>query len=70
MDKAMGLQKGRSDMVLYFKGRAYHIELKTPDGVQSADQKKWQAVIIADGFDYVIIRSLQDFQHYINGIIK
>jgi hypothetical protein len=70
MDKGMGLQKGRADMVLYWKGSAYHIELKLPNGVQSPDQKKWQAVILLAGFEYTIIRSLEDFKDYTNGIIK
>ena len=69
MDKAMGLQKGRSDMVLYWNGTAYHIELKVAGGTQSKDQKKWQQAIKNAGFDYVIVRSLLDFMDYINGII-
>ena len=69
MDKAMGLQKGRADMVLYWKGSAYHIEFKLPNALQSKDQKKWQQTIKEAGFDYVIIRYLKHFQEYINGII-
>lgn len=69
MDKAMGLQKGRSDMVLYWNGSAYHIELKTETGSQMPDQKKWQSTISNAGFQYVIIRSKDEFINYINGII-
>lgn len=70
MDKSMGLQKGRSDMVLYFKGLAYHIELKVNGGTQSPDQKKWQSVIQNAGFRYYVINdSVQDFKDLINGII-
>lgn len=69
MDKSMGLQKGRADMVFYWQGSAYHIELKTLQGVQGSDQRKWEAAIKTAGFDYVIIRSLEKFKEYINGII-
>ena len=69
-DKAMGLQKGRADMVFYFNKKAYHIELKVNGGTQSQDQKKWQKVIEEAGFQYYIINdSLQDFKDFINGII-
>jgi hypothetical protein len=71
MDKGMGLQPGRSDMVFYFRGKAYHIELKVEGGKQGQDQKKWQECIERAGFSYIIIRdSIQDFQDYINGIIN
>ena len=69
MDKAMGLQPGRSDMVLYHQGRAYMIELKLPDGVQSKIQEKWEAVIKQAGFSYVVIRSLEEFKRYLQGIL-
>lgn len=69
MDKGMGLQPGRSDMVLYHDGTAYMIEFKLPDGVQSKEQKKWQSVIESAGFDYVIIRSFEKFQEYLQSIL-
>jgi hypothetical protein len=70
MDKAMGLQKGRSDMVFYFAGQSHHIELKVNGGSQSPDQKKWQKTIENAGFKYYVISdSLQDFQNLINGLI-
>lgn len=69
MDKGMGLQPGRSDMVLYHEGRAYMIELKLPDGVQSKEQKRWEGIIKDAGFDYVIIRSFETFQEYLQSIL-
>jgi hypothetical protein len=71
MDKSMGLQKGRADMVFYYAGKAYHIELKAEGGKKSKEQKKWQEVIENAGFTYVVIwDSLEAFQNYIKGIIK
>jgi len=69
MDKSMGLQKGRSDMVFYWNGSAYHIELKVAPNKQTPDQKKWQDKIEKAGFKYFIIYSIDEFKYFINGII-
>lgn len=69
-NKAMGLQPGRSDMVLYYKAMAYHIELKLSTGYQSKEQKEWEALLVSHGFYYSIARSLQEFQTLIKMIIK
>jgi len=60
-NKAIGLIKGRSDMVYYFNGKATMIELKNETGKQSKDQLLWQATIEKAGFTYLVMRSLQDF---------
>jgi hypothetical protein len=69
MDKSMGLQKGRSDMVFYYSGKAYHIELKVKPNKQTPDQKKWQLKIEKAGFKYFIVYSVDEFKDLINGII-
>lgn len=68
-NKSLGLQAGRSDMVLYYQGKAVMIELKTPTGKQQPIQKKWEETIKKQGFEYVIIRSLEDFKNFILDII-
>lgn len=68
-NKAMGLQAGRSDLVFYYHGKAYHIEVKTAEGVQSKEQKEWQRQIEAHRFTYHIIRSLEEFQNLIQNIL-
>ena len=70
IDKGLGLQKGRSDLVLYYKGKAYMIELKTDEGRQSKEQIEWQSKIEKAGFDYKIIRSFEEFQSYLFDIIE
>lgn len=65
---SLGLQAGRSDMVYYRKGRAYMIELKTPDGRQSPKQKEWQQKIEAEGFVYVVIRSVDEFKEFLKKV--
>jgi len=69
-NKAMGIQKGRSDLVLYWQSKAYHIEMKTPTGEQSPDQITWQKLIESQGFKYYICRSLPEFQELIKNIIQ
>jgi hypothetical protein len=69
-NKFKGLIAGRSDLVFYFSGTAHMIELKNDVGIQKKDQKEWQEVITAQGFPYVIIRSLEEFWDYVMPIIK
>lgn len=68
LNKSKGLQAGRADMVLYYNSKAYMIELKTAKGTQSEDQIKWQKQIESNGFEYHIIRSLDEFKAFINNL--
>jgi hypothetical protein len=64
--KAMGMVAGVSDMIYLRDGLPpLCIELKLPDGIQSKAQKEWQKVAESVGCEYVIIRSLADFQSLI-----
>ena len=65
-NKSLGLIKGRSDMVYYKNGKATMLEIKTDTGKQSQAQKEWETIIKNAGFDYVILRSLQDFKDFLN----
>lgn len=63
--KEEGVLAGVADLILLKSNRFYGallIEMKTPEGRQSDTQKEWQQKITDDGFKYVIIRSLEDFQ--------
>lgn len=64
-NKALGLIKGRSDMVYYKTGKAIMLEFKTETGKQSKEQKEWQLLVESQGFEYHIIRSLEDFKKII-----
>ena len=69
-NKAKGLIAGRSDMVLYYQSNAIMIEFKTSDGSQSVGQKEWEALVKSQGFQYHIIRSLDEFQMLILNLLK
>ena len=63
--KEEGVLAGVADLILLKSNRFYGallIEMKTPEGRQSDTQKEWKQKITNDGFKYVIIRSLEDFQ--------
>ncbi len=70
LNKMMGLQKGRSDLEFHYKGKLTFIELKTEKGTQSPDQIKWQKLVESHGFEYYVIRNLQDFQQLIEKLIE
>lgn len=61
--KATGLLKGASDLVVIFpNGKLCFIELKTDKGVQSDFQKDFESRVKLLGFDYYLIRSLNEFK--------
>lgn len=72
--KLMGVVPGVSDLILLYPNNEWAglvIEMKTPEGVQSTSQKKWQKLIERDGFyKYVICRSVYEFQNIINDYLK
>jgi hypothetical protein len=65
INRSLGLQAGRSDMVFYFRGRALMIEFKTPTGSQQPAQKHWQNRVEGQGFGYVMVRSVEEFRRVI-----
>lgn len=57
-------RKGISDIILLTKGRAIFIEAKSPKGVQSPDQKQFQADVEKAGCEYLLARSIDDLKKY------
>ena len=52
---------GEADLTLFTHGgRTIFIEVKTQTGRQSQDQKHFEAVVTAYGFEYIIMRSRED----------
>lgn len=63
--KEEGALSGVADLILLKSNRFYGallIEMKTSKGRQSESQKEWQQRITKDGYKYVVVRSLEDFQ--------
>jgi hypothetical protein len=63
--KAMGVVRGVSDLI-YLKpgGRPLLMELKLDEGKQSSEQLKWEALVKEAGYNYVIVRSLEEAVKY------
>lgn len=53
---------GGSDFVGVYRGRALYVEIKTPTGRQSSDQRTFQARVERHGAIYRILRSVEDAQ--------
>lgn len=66
---ATGLKRGASDLIVLFPNRAVFCEVKTQTGVQSEAQKDFQEQVEKLGFEYILVRSLLDFQNKINGLL-
>lgn len=67
--KAMGVRRGIADLALDMPGRGYHglrIELKTPTGRQSAEQKEYQARVQVQGYKYSVVRTFGHFKALVN----
>jgi hypothetical protein len=60
--KATGLLKGASDLIVILpNGKLMFIELKQPKGIQSIEQKDFENRVKILGFQYHIIKSLEEF---------
>lgn len=59
--KAMGVVAGVSDMVFLHPDGAMLLEFKTEKGRQNDRQKWWQKQVETAGYQYIIIRSFDDF---------
>ena len=60
--KATGLVAGVSDLIIVQPNRVIFLELKDTNGRQSNEQKSFQEKITALGFEYWLIRSLEEFK--------
>lgn len=71
--KEMGTRAGFPDLILLHPNRFYPflgIELKTPKGRQSENQKVYQKVFHEIGARYVVVRSLDEFIEIIKRYIE
>lgn len=71
--KQMGTQAGFPDLILLVASQSYHallLELKTRTGRQQDSQKEYQQLAEAQGYRYVVIRSLEAFMDEVNTYMK
>lgn len=64
--KKMGCKKGIPDLAFILPdGRFAAIELKSPKGVLSQEQKQWRDLIKKQGGEWALARSLEDVAHFV-----
>lgn len=68
--KNTGLKAGVSDTIIVFPNNTVYAEFKTLTGTQTARQKEFQKDIESLGHEYVIIRTFEQFQEYVNNRIQ
>lgn len=60
--KATGLLAGVSDLIILLPEKILFVELKTDKGIQSAAQKDFETRITNLGYNYYLVRSLEEFK--------
>lgn len=68
--KAMGVVPGVSDLIWLSDSGPVFIEMKTEVGVQSSEQKRFEAIVTSLGHSYVICRNFEQFQQVICNLPK
>lgn len=67
-NKAIGVKKGRADLQYYKNGVLYLFEIKVGSDRQKPDQRAFQQANEAEGAQYYIIRTVEEYQAIINRI--
>lgn len=60
--KATGMMAGVSDLIIITDKHTIFVEVKTEVGVQSESQKRFQKLVENLGYEYMLVRSLEDFK--------
>lgn len=68
--KEEGMLAGVADLILLFEKKCIFVELKIEKQKQSDSQKKFQSLVENLGFDYWVIRNLENLIEKINEIKK
>ena len=68
--KSTGVVAGVSDLIVLLPNRCLFVEVKTDVGRQSDKQKEFEQIVKKLGFEYQLVRSLNDFLTFINVYIN
>lgn len=61
--KATGLMSGVSDLIVVMPNKVMFIEVKDDVGRQSDKQKEFEQIVRGLGFEYHLVRSLDEFKN-------
>ena len=68
--RSMGLTSGVADtQILFPNGKSIFVEFKTSKGTQSDNQKDFEVRVNSLGFDYYVIRSVDEFKALIQSLL-
>ena len=65
--KAMGLYPGIADLGIVVDGKIHFLEVKAPDGVQSASQRDFEARCVIENIPYKCVYNLTDALKTLSG---
>ena len=68
--KATGLMAGVSDLVVIFPNNIIFVEVKDATGRQQPKQREFEGIVQSLGFDYFLVRSLEEFKDVVKNYIK
>ena len=60
--KSLGMKSGVSDMIVLKPNKVLFIEFKDAKGSQSDNQKEFEKTVSGLGFEYHVVRSLDEFK--------
>ena len=66
--QGLGAYRGIPDRIAVKGGRVLFIEVKSKSGVLSDDQRRFKETIEAQGGYYIIARSCDDVEKYVEGL--
>jgi len=64
--KLTGQMAGVSDLIILLNNKCIFIEVKVEKGIQSEVQKVFENKVSLLGFDYYLVRSLEEFKNIVN----
>ena len=65
-----GAKKGIPDIWVIINGKTIGLEVKTPTGKQSKEQKEIQEKFIKNGADYYVVRSYEEVKNILDKYLK
>ena len=70
LTQGLGAYRGAPDRVAVKGGRVLFIEIKSKSGVLSDEQRRFKETIDTQGGHYIVARSCDDVEKYIEGMGK
>lgn len=67
--KATGLMSGVSDLIVVVPDKVIFVECKDAKGRQSDKQKEFENIVSVLGFEYWLVRDLEDFQKKVQKVL-